>query len=274
MIISELNRKDINLAYKKVKSYLYYSNNTTLYKLRFAEFEKRKNLLGSTLQVLRNGTDSEEWKNLLEKIRYYSLPKKFKTEPESKKRIFIFNTENIDEPLEVDSIFYYIDCPVEIHIISMLWTIKRGVYLDKDLDSFIYGNRLFHTEQKNDSLQTFEKYYIKYTEWRDKAIENSLLLHSQKRSSCILSLDFKDYYHSIDLNEKLFSSIESSSYNFLDKFIFSISSSYSKLFGKENKILPIGLTSSNILANYYLKDIDYAFQNKFTPFYYGRYVDD
>ncbi|MDD2789025.1 hypothetical protein, partial [Methanoculleus sp.] len=42
----------------------------------------------------------------------------------------------------------------------------------------------------------------------------------------------------------------------------------------QKKILPIGLPSSQILANWYLKDFDKKILDDLKPRYYGRYVDD
>lgn len=41
-----------------------------------------------------------------------------------------------------------------------------------------------------------------------------------------------------------------------------------------NNILPIVFLLSNILANWYLKEFDDAIINRWTPIYYGRYIDD
>ncbi len=43
---------------------------------------------------------------------------------------------------------------------------------------------------------------------------------------------------------------------------------------EEQVILPIGLLSSFVLANHYLKDFDERILHRFKPAYYGRYVDD
>ena len=43
---------------------------------------------------------------------------------------------------------------------------------------------------------------------------------------------------------------------------------------KKEDILPIGLYSSAILANIYLKDLDDIILKETSPNYYGRYVDD
>ena len=43
---------------------------------------------------------------------------------------------------------------------------------------------------------------------------------------------------------------------------------------KDKEILPIGLTSSSILSNWYMIDFDEKIQKILKPIYYGRYVDD
>ena len=41
-----------------------------------------------------------------------------------------------------------------------------------------------------------------------------------------------------------------------------------------SKGIPIGFTSSAILANWYLANFDRDIKSKINPSYYGRYVDD
>ncbi|AYV57717.1 hypothetical protein EFP84_18955 [Leptospira kmetyi] len=268
---------DILVAYKKMKSNIFYSNNSTYYKVKCALFE-RSNIEEKLLNIqniLQLGVDSQAWKDILKKITYFALPKKFESE-DDKSGYFVFNSGILNNN-KVESIYYYIDCPFEIHVISMLWVIKRGSIIDKQLGPEIFGNRLRKTVDgrlSEKGLSSFEMYFIKYTKWRDLAIEKSIQLHNSGRSSSIICLDFKDYYHTIDLQKSLFESIGSSPYSRLDEYIYSISSDYSIKLNKSNRILPIGLVSSNVLGNYYLKDYDKEIVKKFNPVYYGRYVDD
>ena len=88
----------------------------------------------------------------------------------------------------------------------------------------------------------------------------------------------KDKIKKIDiniLNSHLTEAIFKINEFYTKKFI--IESESDKDFKNERKkknILPIGIYSSAILANIYLKDLDDLILEKVSPNYYGRYVDD
>lgn len=297
---NEFTYEEIFIAYKKLKNY-YYNDNTSLFiKQRIAEFE----------EDIKYGEDLEEsLKARFNKVllllnsakinieNYLKEEIDFKVTPKSiigKRGNLLTNRTNTENIL-VDRINYFIDAPVEVHIISVLWITTIGVFLNKLIDNDNYAYKLELTEDVNgeesivNGFRIFKPYYLQYQSWRDNAIKTAEQILSEKKDVVILSLDVKDYFHSIKFR---FEDLE----NDLKKVGFNVRNSkkISKLFDlipiinkiyterinqfKDNEydipILPIGLLSSGILANYYLKDFDDKIKETLNPVYYGRYVDD
>lgn len=167
----------------------------------------------------------------------------------------------------------------------MLWIKKIGYLLDNEIGKYSYGYRL---NNKGNAFPLFKKYYIQYQNWRNNAIIKTKEIIKDDEIAIIANLDLKKFYYNVrhnKLKEKLEKfDIENSSGSSvlnsnLTEIILEINKRYSKKVNKElkseepNTIIPIGLYSSNILANFYLKDLDEAIL-KLTPYHYGRYVDD
>ena len=159
---------------------------------------------------------------------------------------------------------------------------KEGQYLVEKLD-FNYGYVLDRTENNNivNGLRLFTPYYNEYQKWRDRAITSAKNILKEKQNIGIISLDIKNFYHSVRLD---FTLIEKELYKkqketTLSKLLSKIYQFYTNLFNEKevssnNSILPIGFLSSSILANWYLIDFDKKINEKISPVYYGRYVDD
>ncbi|MBK8506715.1 MAG: RNA-directed DNA polymerase [Saprospiraceae bacterium] len=111
----------------------------------------------------------------------------------------------------------------------------------------------------------------------------------RKKDISILTLDIKAYYHSIEFD---FEAIDETSYlkelnqsssQMLENLLVKVHQEYKsriletghpQVTTEANRYpLPIGLLSSLILANYFLKDFDQLISD-ISPEYYGRYVDD
>lgn len=101
----------------------------------------------------------------------------------------------------------------------------------------------------------------------------------------ILTLDFADYYHSLDLNRSSFDLIaeyipdsqDEKLYGRINSFVYKVINRYGQLFGDKysgRNILPIGFMPSNVLANWCLSRFDRAITDGWNPVYFGRYVDD
>ena len=219
-------RGDIDAAYRQLKQDSYFDSVDLFLRDRIAtfesstDFEKRLDSVVAVLNDLLHGASPDsigllnEWIN---KINFHCLPKSFKSlENESNQtgpllkndRVnniihFISNDRSLQE-YAVDKANYYIDAPIELHIIDIIWSTTVGPILDKDLIEYCLGNRLDLDESgiyNSRSSRLFKLYYKQYATWRDKAIEYSLReLSENKRDIIIIGLDIKQFYYNTEVD--------------------------------------------------------------------------
>lgn len=323
----EFTTEDIQQAYIKLKSYIYYDNTDILLRSQLVEFETNmgKDLLSNNinshynigenyfstrlglkleekferiareLNIFHKG--SEFFNYLLDKIDINFYPKKIKNEKEKKN--YITNVR-IKDNYEIDRVTPFINAPIELHIISVLWIMKHGILLDSKLGDECLGNRLLLNKDKTELVQgsgLFKPYFNQYQKWRDDAVEVAENILKKGKSVAFINLDIKDYFSSVRINSSdIFTGRKYNAlnqyYNLAELFLkvhekYSILLAreyqnpyyfYNELLGENNNIekvvLPIGLVSSYVLANHYLKEFDERITNIVKPSYYGRYVDD
>ena len=313
--VDELKQDDIKRAYLKFKSYIYYDNTLQHVRMRLAEFENKyweNNKLDERFEELAKAIidykneKPEELNKYLEDIDYIILPKSVE-KPEYPANIYR-NRTKFDKYV-VKDYNVFIDCPIEIHLISILWIMKIGHKLDKELPDNVKGYRLVRNEYKcfeKDNkyrYRLFEKYHEKYMSFRDDAIKKATDLHEKGSDVILLNIDIHKFFYNIlfdfkelsryeeDELDKTLNAIMSEIHNkfqtllkndgivddIINKGVFKNAYANKIMDDKniaEKKILPIGLLSSSIIANYVLKDFDEHVINKVKPEYYGRYVDD
>ncbi|WP_270750307.1 RNA-directed DNA polymerase, partial [Fusobacterium hominis] len=142
-----------------------------------------------------------------------------------------------------------------------------------------YGYRL----EENIDKSIFKKYIKQYHEWLENGVKIAEELVERDENIVLLKIDLKRFYYNIN-KEKLIEEInEKFEEDELFKIILKINDRYTELLksdlpeeDKENfgeYFLPIGLYSSAILSNIYLKEFDNNILDCY-PDYYGRYVDD
>jgi len=277
--------EQITLAYRRLKSHVYHENSLSVL-MSIAEYEDDEidsKLLNLFQKIQRyQSNDKSSINELLTQVKFSLMPKSF-----SDDRIdgtgFFYTNQNKKKEYLVDRVTVFIDCPVEIHIISVLWIMLIGKYLDKELGPHCYGNRLERNSDddfEENSIKLFKKYYINYSQWRDEGIQTAKDLHKIGLDVSILNLDIKNYYNSIDFDLNKFEEKIPDQYRWLNRLLIEIHSVYSeiltanKIIPSNKKILPIGLHSSTILSNYYLINFDFSVKNILKPAFYGRYVDD
>ena len=309
MMKDYITEKDIERAYKLLKTYYYYDNNIMMdTKIAIAKYEcenilGKENWANNFKEMYFNSPESNE--NIEEKIKKISVIRVIKStesikksEKESKEKIWkkfkvLTDKPNINFEIKYN---YIIKAPIEIHILSVLWILKEGYKLDLEMSDDIYGSRL-EINKNNKCVDRYKKnifklYHKQYSSWRDRALERvSDIINKEASSAMLVNLDIKRYYYSIKL-DKLYEDILEINKEFntpLFSYIQRINEFYNKKiveFMKENKEekeelrvviegngLPIGLLSSQILSNFYLKKFDNEIL-KLLPDYYGRYVDD
>jgi hypothetical protein len=197
---------------------------------------------------------------------------------------------------------YFIDAPIELHIISVLWTIEAGIYLDNSMERNVYGNRIKTNNKKDlyNSTSLFKLPFPQYNEWRNKAIHTAESILDEKYNAGIMALDIRSFYYSIYTSyDDIIAHITSNHtlqdkedlilIKVLTKMLFAIHNKFSNMISSyynfthyykltnnslNSGIIPIGLLSSPVIANWYLNKLDKEMSEIVKPEYYGRYVDD
>lgn len=295
---------EIETAYRKLKSYVYYDKTDLVLRERLAKFECLKTFEERLLTVQevadRTGPSSDSrFKKWLSQVDFRIVPKRLKPQrpgdDPARDGKFITNVTSAPK-IEVEAVNYFFDGPIELHLIAVLWLMREGRYLDAQLLPECCGSRLsprLH-EEDDDSLLLFTKYHEQYSKWRDSGIRKAKqLLVEERKNVAILGLDLQEYFYRINVD---FSEVEmslnvshgtkwntkaGSLLDCIDAIGKAYRRSVSYLLVKthpdidESVIgLPIGLCSSLVLANWYLKGFDATVLKTVRPAYYGRYVDD
>lgn len=291
----------IKIAYKKFKANLYFDKTQLPLRDRIVSYEQEG--IQVHLDEIRDMLlDEKAWpgykKKILDQIQVLVYPKKLKS---ISNEITIFNASNA--PLEMENPQYFIDLPVEGHILSVLWILSIGIKLDRNNDGqggmygHSYGNRLKKNlipEEHGEvtySPHLFEPYFTQYESWRDHGLEKAREDLQDKRDAIILTMDFKSFYYSVHLEKQNFKEFlclvegQEPWHARVNDFVFLVIKRYSnklrkviaknaELNIKDRNVLPIGFLPSNILSNWVLTPFDDAIIKKWNPVYYGRYVDD
>lgn len=291
-------------CYRKYKSYLFYSNNLEFAKMKIAEFENDSSLFKSSLDHLSEALINEDSKyfiELIKKTKIFVAPKTISKPPLEK------NVEqNYDDESEIrmEKVNFFISLPAELYIIDTLWSILFGFvkYSNNEdhhcyantlsPDLFIYSNSDNILEHINfNSLSLFEMYFKQYTKWSKDAVAEAKYIRNPINNASdvsLFSIDLSRYFYTVNIDfEKLTNNIENinkdfKNFRFLTTILELVYKKYSNMLRKYDKtidlnqiILPIGLVSSCLLANYNLEEFDKAIsEKKDVVFYYGRYVDD
>lgn len=284
--------KDVSDAYRKFKSFVYYDNTSLLLRKQLAEFEvagdfeTRLKIFADEVSQYEGDAGNDYWKSLLNRINYWTLVKSFN---EGGSRDAIISNSEQEKNYRAERYTYLINAPIELHLLCILWLVKVGYKLETKLKVEPYGNKieLDSNDKPVNGLRLFKPYFKEYQKWRDGAIEAAKKLVNKKKDALIIGLDIKDCYHSVRLNAGLvLNDLSEDNINLIDrrltKLVFEIHKKYTKTVPFESGsdqhgdkyILPIGLMSSAVLANWYLRDLDNVITDKLKPDFYGRYVDD
>lgn len=307
-------------AYKKLKHYYFYDNSTLFVREKLAQFEA---------EVFKTDTDIDALKKslydkvneaitqiklsngpIVDQIGTHLLPKNIK----KVKSDIVTNNSKETKTIEVERLNIYIDAPIEIHIISVLWVMYAGRFLNQEIGESCYANKLHldinkETFLPQENLKLYTPYFVQYQQWRDDAINKAESLLKENRNVTILSLDIKDYFHSVRLNFdhiKKNINIQIKNHFFTKKAddvqikLLDAAKEITEVLRRIHHIyfqklknvhpykdqeiteceqsgnypLPIGLISSGFLGNYYLLDFDKMIVENINPAFYGRYVDD
>lgn len=300
------NREMLLGSYKKLKNYYHYNKNFVFMKKKIAELEAdEKNMtkiIDKLARLLQNPNLQNHKKMIqdwINKIDFFVMPKSFKCKTD-KNNLFV--TNNYIEEKKINKINFFIDMPIELHLLETLWTVLIGKFaFDNEMVSDkSYGNSIdnFVVYNKNDDFidsinfmknKLFKIYFPQYCKWKSDAITTIETLNCDGKSQVLFSLDVKSFFYSVIwkfdildevlLNDKRYKKLKT--FNQIIEDIFKrytvIISDFRDLEQSvENReyILPIGLFSSMLLANIYMFKLDKKISSSTQVLHYGRYVDD
>lgn len=306
MTITDIN---LEVAYRKLKRLVYYDKTDLRLRQRLAEFECNadfKKKISAVKKVINSDDPLHEplLKRWLNNIKFRIVPKSFekaesfKSDNADTNGKFISNVTSA-KVFHVHRVNYFFDGPIELQLIAVLWIMFEGRILDSQLGEECYGARLEDelSNSENRSAGLFRKYHECYAKWRDSGIQRAKqLLTDDQTNVCILGLDIQEYYYHIRLDVNAIAKsiyearleeidrLEAAPSNLL-RCLEAICVTYRKHIDPFLQLthesvpaldtgIPIGLCSSPLIANWYLRDFDKAVKTLLRPAYYGRYVDD
>ena len=296
---TEKTNKMIQGAYRKLKSYYYYNKNFMIMREKISYFEDDRNKMRETFENLAEALCHpvkmrEYIDELISRIDFYAIPKKFESDTITNSSV-ISNTISRDKKMR--SVNFFINAPIELHILDTLWTVflAKMDHDKKVLSYSIYGNTinkaaLFVDDEINfENRNLFNVYFNKYSAWRNDAFDALETQYRFKRDSVLISLDIKSYFYSVafsfgDLKQyfddhEMLKDIKNLT-NILERIFakyYEVIIPYRKDISwikKKRYPLPIGLFSSMLLGNVYLKEFDQKLLKLPQTIHYGRYVDD
>ena len=231
--MESISLEDIESAYLRLKRAIYYENNVLLHlKMKLVEFENEKEFLNpkkreeffkdfkENLDIFDSKKTSKYFNELFSEIKYKKVIKKLNEKIDKNiYKIIEENLENedlyhiLEEKIKNDlnqdkiSYNYFIDCPIELHIISVLWIMKIGYKLDLQLDRekniYSYGYRLDMEKDNEYNLTNtikeksiFKRYPEQYQKWKNNGIKEVKHILEKNENAVIINLDLKKLYSS------------------------------------------------------------------------------
>lgn len=251
---------EIKLAYYKLKNHVYYDNSELHLREKIVLFEtnnlqieskKKTEIVEKNLtkkfnnlhKALNNYKDKAAYfSELLDEISLLYFPKKIKDENQESN--FITNQRTSSE-YKVDKLITFINLPIELHIISVLWINKYGYKFDLELLDVCKGNRLILNKDNTDVTKSsgiFKPYFTQYQKWRDKSIEAAEHLLVNNKNALFINLDIKEYFDSCAINLDEYFENKECSINQVMRRIFN---THKKLTGKRSDNQEIELDNSS-----------------------------
>ena len=295
---------DLIDSYRKYKSNVFYSKNLQYQRSIIADFESKRNNVEVVFKKIYDALVSNDagfFKPIINKIDFKLFNKNVVERNLPKDDRYISNI-GADKKVSIEKFNFFISAPIEIFIIDSLWSsIVAGAYYKHNhgVPEYIFGNKVHSNLFKENSspyiedrisfksLHFYERYYPQYLAWKNEAINEVENQYDSNNDCYILTLDFTSFYYSVSLdfgslfNQLVISDKDYNNFAFLHNIVREVYKKYSLLVskyfsevGKDQTIIPIGLLSSGLIANIYLKNFDEKASNIKGLVHYGRYVDD
>ena len=290
-------KNDVIKAYRKFKSFVYHDKVNLLLRQQLAEFESsgdvERRLEKLDRKLASYSAQSAYWRALFQQLSCWKFVKETgkdeNTSNNSQIGKFISNKHS-DSELFVNKESFFIKAPVELHVCCALWAIKVGYRLELKMKNPPYANKIILREDNGSKqpvvgIRFYSPYHVQYQLWRNGAIKSAKRLVEDKKNALIIGLDVMNYYNSIQIDVKELS--ENALNGNIPADLVPLCNVVTRIHQKytrdvirrsdlkrNQQILPIGLMSSGVMANFYLDGLDSKIKNTLRPDYYGRYVDD
>lgn len=299
---------DVYLAYRKAKSDAYYDNLHPS-ALAFSEFEQDIQTNIEKLHRLIIKGEVEWWEDLSFIGGYLYVPKSVNDSIWNDSVEIHYRSIDPSYDWEqrfcesgnkrLNAVYRLIITPtVEYQIVSALWILKVGHKLESKLNKNLsYGNRLrrrkhllsdfgdFIGPLNSDSLGLFAPYFSAYRNWRQKGLDAMRRLVEAGKPATAVTMDLAGFYHNASPNfllkpnflKMIGVELTSNEKKFTQLLLDSINCWYRHTPDYEHRTegaLPVGLSSSKVISNVLLYELDKDVNEGISPAYYGRYVDD
>jgi hypothetical protein len=295
-------------AYRKAKADMFFERSLPTAR-KFAEYEEQLQVRLDLLASRLKGEDTNKsWFNdscFIGDVSF--IPKSLSTPTENPEEPNFFASNAVDN---WNRIFQIVDAgangleaefrpmanfSVDMHVVNALWLNTIGCKLDACLDKTAMGSRMRRIAGRKDYHQTvwqsFDPYFSSYKKWRDDGFAVVRREVSERRKVVAITMDFRRFFHKIDptfLNEKKFLKHVSKKSNgaceftaeereFTNSLLKAFKTWGKRVPGYNSKAplgVPVGATSSRVIANVLLLEFDELIQRDLSPLYYARYVDD
>lgn len=191
---------------------------------------------------------------------------------------------------------------VNMYVVCALWINLIGHKYDACLDASARGSRLrrlrseHSTNMKGDyhthAPGSFEPYFYCYRSWREQGLRAIRHELKEGRRVVALTMDLTSFYHNVDpaflldarfLKQSRFAdanngaTLTRAERRFTKQLVTAFSTWASHLphsNGDSSIGVPVGPSAPRVIANVLLAEFDRLVQEKLSPVYYGRYVDD
>lgn len=287
--------ENIEIAFRKLQSHIYFDKNDLHQREALSNWIDGLDDKGISKKLLElnKKINDNELSEYFKSISLKVLPKKISTKEYSFKTPSNFYTNNqLTKNSEIDKLAIFINLPIELHIVSVLWLMIYGPKIERKIKKNNFGNRLFLNESGSigNGRILFKPYQEQFQKWWNKAVEEAKALLEKEENVTILNLDFKSFFHTVklnfdELNDFLGIKEDLENINVIHDTIFKIHQIYLEKIkefgftpalheGGKSYPLPIGLLTSHPIANWYMNSFDDKINDELNPVYYGRYVDD
>ncbi|MBR2082227.1 MAG: RNA-directed DNA polymerase [Elusimicrobiaceae bacterium] len=281
----EITLEQIKQAYYFLKNHFYYDSIDLFTKNQLAQYEDqyaRKSANAFFEQLRKDVLERLTLHNF--QVSFRMLPKEIRPPaPTYNPAGSFFHNVSVKEHYPVKSVNFFIQTDIPTRILDILWILKEGSKVDKTLPRHVYASRLLYSVREHAAPHTarrtplFKKYMSQYAAWRDGAFGKARKLLKRKQNCLIILLDIYRCFYSIHIPWSEFETeFGTSPYTHAlqvlhQRYLDQIAPLLSPC---PSGVLPVGLLSSGVLANWYLQRLDKALIQSAEPAFYGRYVDD